>query len=297
MTRASDFPPGAASAASAASAATAPCPPCIVEAPACRPPCLRALLRAEIERIRLHLGRYPLETAAGLLLFAFMFLVFAALGSAMDGRLSPFGRDSRALAVLYALWMTATTTMAGGAAQLAADAATGVLETLFLAAAPVTRVLEARAVAHALHGLASSAILLAAFCAATRWWPPAAAWLAFGAAALAGALTSLGLAMALSGAALRFKRVGVLLLPVNFVCMLAVMAGPAPSVIGHAPWTLALPFVAGSAALRGALETGHAAPVPMAFAVSSALVVWLAGRAILARSVLACRRAGTTHVY
>jgi hypothetical protein len=291
MTRASDF------SCAAASAATTPCPPRDGVAPACHPPRRPALLRAEIERIRLHLGRYPLETAAGLLLFAFMFLVFAALGSAMDGRLSPFGRDPRALAALYALWMTATTTIAGGAAQLAADAATGVLETLFLAAAPVTRILEARATAHALHGLASSTLLLAAFCAATHWWPPAAAWLALGAAALAGVLTSLGIAMALSGAALRFKRVGVLLLPVNFVCMLAVMAGPAPTAAGHASWTLALPFVAGSAALRGALESGRAAPVPMAFAVSSALVTWLAGRAFLARSAFACRRAGTTHVY
>src|SRR5262249_34500836 len=158
--------------------------------------------RAEIERIRLHLGRYPLEAAAGLLLFAFMFLVFATLGTVMDGRLSPFGRDPRVLALLYVLWMISSTTMAGGAAQLAADAAIGVLETLFLAATPLTRILQTRALAHAVHGLLSGTLLLAAFCVATRWWPPAATCLAFAAACAACVLTSLGLAMALSGAAL-----------------------------------------------------------------------------------------------
>jgi hypothetical protein len=242
------------------------------------------------------MGRYPLEAAAGLLLFAFMFLVFATLGTVMDGHLSPFGRDPRVLAFLYMLWMIASTTIAGGAAQLAGDAAIGVLETLFLAATPITRILHVRAIAHALHGVLSGALLLAAFCMATRWWPPAATWAALAAAATGCVLTSLGLAMALSGAALRFKRVGVLSLPINFLCMLAVMAGPAQAA-ERASWTLALPFVAGSAALRSALEHGQPAPGLMGLAVLSALPVWLAGRAILARSAIACRQAGTTHVY
>jgi hypothetical protein len=281
----------------AASAAAPPNLPIADAAIVASPPRRLLLLRAEIERIRLHLARYPLEAAAGLLLFAFMFLVFAALGTVMDGRLSPFGRSPRVIAVLYGLWMIASTTIAGGPAQLAADAAIGVLEPLFLAAAPVTRILQVRALAHALHGLASSAVLLAVYCAATRWWPSAAVGAALAAGVAGCVLTSLGLAMALSGAALRFKRVGVLLLPVNFLCMLAVMAGPAQDAAAHASWTLALPFVAGSAALRIALEQGRPAPGLMALALLSALPVWLAGRAILARSAIACRRAGATHVY
>jgi hypothetical protein len=262
-----------------------------------KPPAHGLLLRAEIERVRLHVGRYPLEAAASLVLFAFMFLVFAALGTMMGGRLSPFGGDPRVLALLYALWMIASTTIAGGAAQLAADAAIGVLETLFLATAPLTRLLHVRAVAHALHGLASATLLLAAFCMSTRWWPGAAACTALAAGVAGCVVTSLGLAMALSGAALRFKRVGVLLLPVNFLCMLAVMGGPAQQAAEQASWTLALPYVAGSAALRSALAHGEAPVGLMAIAVLAALPWWLAGRAVLARCEIACRRAGTTHVY
>src|SRR5206468_2688285 len=121
-----------------------------------------------------------------------------------------FGSDTRTLALRYALWMIATTTIAGCAAQLAADAAIGVLETLFLAAAPLARIVHARALAHALHGVVTSSVLLAGFCAMTRWWP---------------------------------------------------------------------------------------APALMALAVLGALPCWLAGRLILDRCALACRRAGTTHLY
>src|SRR5262249_10506310 len=124
-----------------------------------------------------------------------------------------------------------------------------------------------------------------------------ATWAALVAAAVSCVLTSLGLSMALSGAALRFKRIGVLTLPVNFLCMLAVMAGPAQQAAERASWTLALPFVAGSAALRSALEHGQPAPGLMGLAVLSALPVWVLGRAILARSAIACRQAGSTHVY
>ena len=59
------------------------------------------VLRGEIERLRLQLTRYVLEAATSLVLFAGMFLVFAYLGTVMEGRLSPFDSDPRILAVLY----------------------------------------------------------------------------------------------------------------------------------------------------------------------------------------------------
>jgi len=255
------------------------------------------VLRAEIERLRLLLARYALEAVASLVLFAGMFLVFAYLGTVMQGRLSPFDSDPRVLAVLYVVWTVISTAAGGCTSQLAADAATGVLEGLFLTATPVTRILEMRALAHALQGLAMGAILLAAFCLGTRWLP-SPVMIATLLACLAGcALTGLGLALALSGAALLSKRVGASMIPINFLCMLAVMGGPARSAGGHLDIASGLPFVAAASALREALRADTFAAAFIAIAVFGALPWYLIGRAVLARCIVACRRRGGTHTY
>ena len=261
-------------------------------------PAHRALvLRGEIERLRLLLMRYALEAIASLVLFAGMFLVFAYLGTVMQGRLSPFDSDPRVLAVLYVVWMIVSTAAGGCTSQLGADAATGVLEGLFLTATPVTRILEMRALAHALHGLAMGAILLAAFCLGTRWLPSPAV-IATLLACIAGCtLTGLGLALALSGAALVSKRVGALMIPINFLCMLAVMGGPARTAGGHLDIASGLPFVAAASALREALRDDTFAAAAVAIAVLGALPWYLIGRGVLARCIVACRRRGATHTY
>src|SRR5262249_14958446 len=153
-------------------------------------------------------------------------------------------------------------TAAGGCTtQLGADAATGVLEGLFLTATPVARILEMRALAHALHGLAMGVILLAAFCLGTRWLPSPGVIATLLACVVGCTITGLGLALALSGAALLSKRVGALMIPVNFLCMLAVMGGPARSAGGHLDVAAGLPFVAAASALRQALGDDGFAPV------------------------------------
>jgi len=255
------------------------------------------VLRGEIERLRLLLMRYALEAVASLVLFAGMFLVFAYLGTVMQGRLSPFDSDPRVLAILYVVWMVVSTAAGGCTTQLGADAATGVLEGLFLTTTPVTRILEMRALAHALHGLAMGAILLAAFCLGTRWLPSPVVIATLLACVAGCTLAALGLALALSGAALLSKRVGALMIPINFLCMLAVMGGPARTAGGHLDATACLPFVAAAGALRQALHDDTFALVAVALAVFGALPWYLAGRGVLARCIVACRRRGGTHTY
>jgi ABC-type thiamin/hydroxymethylpyrimidine transport system permease subunit len=255
------------------------------------------VLRGEIERLRLQLTRYVLEAATSLVLFAGMFLVFAYLGTVMEGRLSPFDSDPRILAVLYLVWMIVSTITGGSTSQLGADAATGVLESLFLTATPVEQILEMRALAHALHGAAMSGVLLLAFCLGTHWLP-SPVMLATLVACVAGCtLTGVGLALALSGAALLSKRVGALMIPINFACMLAVMGGPARAAGGHLEWTSGLPFVAAAGALREALRDNVFHFTSIAIAVFGALPWVLIGRGVLARCIVACRRRGSTHTY
>jgi hypothetical protein len=255
------------------------------------------VLRGEIERLRLLLLRYALEAVASLVMFGGMFLVFAYLGSVMQGRLSPFDGDPRVLAVLYGVWMIVSTAAGGCTSQLGADAATGVLEGLFLTATPVVRILEMRALAHALHGIAMAAILLAAFCLGTGWLPSPAVVATLLACVAACTLTGLGLALALSGAALLSKRVGAMLIPINFLCMLAVMGGPARTLADPFDAAAALPFVAAAAALRQVLRDDTFAPGMLATAVLGALPCYLIGRGVLVRCIRACRRRGGTHTY
>ena len=255
------------------------------------------VLRGEIERLRLLLTRYALEAGASLVLFAGMFLVFTYLGTVMQGRLSPFDGDPRVLAVLYVVWTIVSTTAGASAGQLGADASAGILEGLFLTATPIARILEMRALAHALQAVVMGAILLAAFCLGTRWLPSPVVLLTLLACIVGCTLTSLGLALALSGVALLSKRVGALTIPLNFLCMLAVMGGPARTLGGELAWTTALPFVAAAAALREALHANTFAGPSIAIAILGAFPSYLAGRAVLVRCIVACRRCGSTHTY
>jgi hypothetical protein len=154
-----------------------------------------------------------------------------------------------------------------------------------------------RALAHALQGAAMGAILMAAFCLGTRWLPSAVV-LATLFTCLAGCtLTALGLALVLSGVGLLSKRVGALMIPINFLCMIAVMGGPARTSGGQVAWSSCLPFVAAAQALREAVLHETLAPAPLVLAVVGALPWYFAGRWVLARCIVACRRRGSTHTY
>jgi hypothetical protein len=256
----------------------------------------RILLCAEVERLRLLLARYALEAGASVVLFACMFLVFSWLGTVVDGRLAPFGGPPRVLAVLYVAWVLVSTTAGGSTSQLCTDAQIGMLESLFLGAAPVVRILEMRALAQALQGAAMGALLLLAFCLGTCWLPSFTV-LATCVAAFAGCVvTAVGLALALAGATLLSKRVGALMMPINFLCMLALMGGPARAAEPLA-WSAALPFVADAAALRQAVAHDVFASGTIAIALLGALPWYLVGRLVLACCVAACRRRGTIHAY
>jgi hypothetical protein len=260
------------------------------------PPCL-LVLRGEIERLRLTLTRYALEAIASLVMFGGMFLVFAYLGTVMAGKLSPFDSDPRVLAVLYVVWLLVSTAAGGSTSQIGTDAAIGVLEGLFLTGTSVARILEMRALVHALHGAAMGAVLLGAFCLGTHWLPSPVVVATLVLCLLGCTLSGLGLALGLSGAALLSKRVGALMIPVNFLCMLAVMGGPARTSGSHLAWTSCLPFVAAAQSLREALVHESFAPAPLALAVFGALPWYLAGRAVLAHCIVACRRRGSAHTY
>jgi hypothetical protein len=255
------------------------------------------VLRGEIERLRLTLARYALEALASLVLFGGMFLLFAYLGTWMAGRLSPFDSDPRVLAVLYAVWLLVSTAAGGSTSQIGTDAATGVLESLFLTATPVARIFEMRALAHALQGAAMGAVLLGAFCLGTRWLPSLVVLATLAVCLVGCTLAGLGLALALSGAALLSKRVGALMIPVNFLCMVAVMGGPARTAGAHLAWSSCLPFVAAAQALREASLHDTFAPAPLALAAFGALPWYLGGRAVLAQCIVACRRRGSAHTY
>jgi hypothetical protein len=281
----------------AARTARAPSDPPAAPPAAAAPARWPLVLRGEIERLWLTLARYPLEAVASLVMFGGMFLVFAYLGTLKAGQLSPFDSDPRVLAVLYAVWLLVSTAAGGSTGQIGADAATGVLEGLFLTATPVARIFEMRALAHALQGAAMGAVLLAAFCLGTRWLPSPVLLITLAVCLVGCTLAGLGLALALAGAALLSKRVGALMIPVNFLCMLAVMGGPARTAGGHLAWASCLPFVAAAQALREALLHEAFAPAPLALAVLGALPAYLAGRAVLARCIVACRRRGSAHTY
>jgi hypothetical protein len=154
-----------------------------------------------------------------------------------------------------------------------------------------------RSVAQALQGTALAAVLLLAFCLGTRWLPSATVLATLAACLAACALTALGMALMLSGAALLSKRIGAAMMPVNFACMLALMGGPARAAGDVLGWTLALPYVAAAAALREAIDHDAFPSAPVAIALLVALAWVVAGRWVLARCVVACRRRGSAHTY
>ena len=124
------------------------------DGPAAAGPSFARLFLTEARRIAVLWTRYPLELLGGLLLLAFLFMVFAAIGSVTQGPFAVFAGNRTAMAMLYVLWTIVSTTVGAGASQVGADAAAGVLENLFLAAAPVERVLQARCVALLAQGCA-----------------------------------------------------------------------------------------------------------------------------------------------
>lgn len=265
------------------------------DGPAAAGPSFARLFLTEARRIAVLWTRYPLELLGGLLLLAFLFMVFAAIGSVTQGPFAVFAGNRTAMAMLYVLWTIVSTTVGAGASQVGADAAAGVLENLFLAAAPVERVLQARCVALLAQGCAIGLALLAAYALGAHWRPSAvvaAAWLV---ALAAGAGTAVGLGLAMAGAALTTKRITALAIPVNFLCGAACMA-QLPAAAGRFDdAALYLPFVAAGTVLRRAVETGRLEPVPCVLALSTALPYYLLGRLALARGVRACRREGSTH--
>ncbi len=257
----------------------------------------RLLLVAEVQRLRVMVLRYPWESAIALLGFAFMFLVFAAVGTVTQGPLALFAGNLRSLAVLYTLWTLCIATISSGAGQVGADAAAGVLENLFLSTASVVTVLQVRATVQALHGVLTGAVLLLAFCLGTRWLPSSTVLAALLVAELACCITAVGLAMAFAGVALLSKRATMLSMPVNFLCIVAMSSHHAPSFDRlDNPW-LYLPLVAAARVVRVAVEDGRVDPALCGIALASTVPAVLLGRFVLARCAVACRRAGNTHVY
>ncbi len=255
------------------------------------------ILGAEIDRNRLMLARYPTEASAGLLVFGFMFVVFAVIGKVTEGPFAFFSGNLSAMATLYTLWVVVSTTVGAGATQIGGDAAIGVLENLFLSAAPVTRILAMRAVASLCQGLLLGAVLLAAFCMGTRWLPSASVFLALGTVLAAYSLSSIGLSLAFCGAALLSKRVSTMMLPVNFLGIAAILGHHASGPVQAGDGWLYLPFVAGATAVRMAIEQGVVDPTLCGIALASAVPCCVCGCLVLRKCAMACRRSGTTNVY
>jgi hypothetical protein len=255
------------------------------------------LLVAEIHRQRTLLGRYPLEGAVTIIGFAFMFVVFAAIGAVSTGPYAIFGGDLRSLALVYVLWTMSAATVVAGASQVSADAAIGVLENLFLSCSPIARILSVRAAARICLSVPMALVLVGAFCLGTGWVPPAVVVAATAVAALACGLTGLGLGFAFAGAALVTKRVVALGMPVNFLCMLAFMSPHAPVGDRLDNPVLWLPFVGAATLVRRAVEQGRFEPVLAAQALVG-VVAWMPlGRLVLARCIRACRRAGSVNLH
>jgi hypothetical protein len=258
-------------------------------------PALR-MVTAELRRLRILARRYPLETGSGIVVLLLMFLLFAYLGQAMSGRWAPFVGGPRVLAVLYAFWIAASSAMGSCAAQITTEAGLGLLEPLFLGTQPVTRVLEMRALAHLVQGTFFGAILVVAFCLGTRWLPSAAVLVSILVCLGACLVTTLGIALALSGVALMLKRTGPVLMPVNALTMWCLVGGPsalpAPSGLG-----LALPYASASSALRLVVEHDTISPLRWALAWAVAAACLFLGRRVLATCAMACRRSGSVHGY
>lgn len=254
------------------------------------------MVAGELRRLQILARRYPLEAASGVVVLLSMFLLFAYLGEAMSGRWAPFVGGPRVLAVLYALWVAASSAMGSSVAQITTEAGLGLLEPLFTDGQPVTRVLEMRAVAHLVQGTVFAAILLVAFCGGTGWLPSPVVLLSFLVCLGACHVTTLGIALALSGVALLAKRTGPVLLPVNALTMWCLVGGPAvlpaPSGLG-----LALPYASASSALRLAVEHDAISPTRWALAWLVAAICLFVGRRVLAASAMACRRSGAVHGY
>jgi hypothetical protein len=257
---------------------------------------VRRILLGELGRMRLMFRRYPVEGLGGIATLAFMFLVFVALGQVANGNWAPFTGSPRVLAMLYGLWITAGSTLGACVAQVGTESATGLLESLFLGTWPVNRVLEMRALAQLLQATLIGALMVVAFCLGTGWRPSAAVAIALPAAVLACHATTLGLAMALSGAALLTKRMAALMLPVNVGCMLAIVGGPGRPAEPDGAW-LAVPYVAVASAMRSAVDHEVLAVDRLAIGAAVGMACLLAGRRVLARCVTSCRRAGSLHVY
>jgi ABC-2 type transport system permease protein len=255
------------------------------------------LLAAEIERRRILLLRYPWESAIALGVFAVMFLVFAAVGTLSSAQLNLFGGNLESLAVLYILWTISISSISSGASQIGTDAATGVLENLFLSTAPIVTVLQVRAMVQALHGSVLGAVLLLAFCLGTGWLPSPAVMTTLLVAGAACCATAVGLAMVFAGVALLSKRATMLAMPANFLCIVAMTAHHAPSFDRLDNPLLYLPFVAAATAVRSAVEGGRFDLMACGIGLASAVPCVLLGRLVLARCAMACRRAGTTSVY
>jgi ABC-type uncharacterized transport system permease subunit len=263
-----------------------------------RSPSSWQLVRTEMARQHRLLQRHPLEAAVSTAAFIVMFAIVAEIGKLPSGPLAPFGGPLRAVGPIYVLWLASTATVVSGAVHLGEDAASGVLESLFLARSPIVRILAARTAARIGVGLLAGALLLLAFCLSLRWTPSSDVVLAAGVALVACCATGLGLGQAFSGVALLTRRIVSLGMVANFLCLLAFLARQeAPADDGLHPLPLWLPFVAAATLVRRAVELGRFDPVLAGQALFGSLAYLPAGHVLLARGVRACRRVGSTHLH
>jgi ABC-2 type transport system permease protein len=240
------------------------------------------------------LRRYPVESIAGVVSFGMIFVGFAFLGRVPGVSLPFFQGELPALATLYCLWMIVITTTSVTASQVSSDAATGTLETFFMCAHPPRTIFAARAAVSMAHTTASSLVLLLAFAIGTKWLPTPGAMASIFVGLGIIWVTGLGFGLLSAGLALLWKRTTLLLIPINFLFILAVMGVHARDLASVGTY---MPFVGASALIRAGIggqagDSGYAAVAALVSAAYLALGAFLFGRC-----EKAVRAAGKVGVY
>lgn len=222
------------------------------------PDALRSLGRvaaAEAWRLLRVQSRFPLEFFGSVGLLYGAFFALRAVAARWPVPLFDAGGDVVGQALVYALWMWSYGIVGGVQAQAASDLATGALEPLYAGPVPPTRLMAGRAAGFALQSGLAALGLVGVVC---LWRPPASmAWGGVLAAVALAFVTATGVALALVGLVLVFRRVSVLMTPIS-IGLMAVMLSPAdtlPSWADAVPWVVPRRLLAD--AVSGHLDGGR----------------------------------------
>jgi hypothetical protein len=250
-----------------------------------------ALVQREITRVNSITLRYPLELIVSIFTFATVFAAIYWVVNLANLPLDMFRGGVAPVATRYALWIIVTTATSTAAYHMMTES-TQTRAAIFCIKSPWMQILISRQIAHSIQGIAVALLLLAPLLVFSDQIPNLIICLLIALSIICALPACWGIGVALCGLAARFKRIGALLVPVNFGLMFAVMS---PQSVVRPTFEL-LPFTASayvtSSVAAGTLNPQEALKL-LAHILPGSVVVFIVGLLIGHALIDAAKNANT----